>query len=336
KNVTLGVDQCECFGLLGPNGSGKSTLLNTSAFVYQPTIGHLYYDGKDTLHRKDNSVPIGYCPQEDVVWDQMTLYEHIEMYLYLQGYSKSEAKNLALKFIDYCRLNAHKNKLPTELSGGTCRKLSILIALCCNSSTILLDEPTAGMDPSTRRYVWDMFKATIQNRQSSTIMSTHSMEEAELLCNRIGILVNGKLRCIGSPEHLKMKFGNTYILDVQTEDVERFHQEVIVDQDLFQGQEYTREDKSKQRVKYEVQCDNENNNLSVVFETMERNRRAGLLSDYSYSKTSLEQIFLNFALLKEIEIAQDSENEEDKDKVVVVIDNDKEGLVSKEKNKIER
>ncbi|OUM59968.1 hypothetical protein PIROE2DRAFT_14382, partial [Piromyces sp. E2] len=225
KNVSIGVDHCECFGLLGPNGSGKSTLLNTSAFVYQPTIGHLYYNGKDTLHRKDNSVPIGYCPQEDVVWDKMTLYEHIEMYLYLQGYSKSEAKNLALKFIDYCRLNAHKNKLPTELSGGTCRKLSILIALCCNSSTILLDEPTAGMDPSTRRYVWDMFKATIQNRQSSTIMSTHSMEEAELLCNRIGILVNGKLRCIGSPEHLKMKFGNTYILDVQTEDVERFHQE---------------------------------------------------------------------------------------------------------------
>ena len=312
RNVTLGVDRCECFGLLGPNGSGKSSLLNTAAFCYQPSLGHLYYDGKDTLNRKTNSMPIGYCPQEDTVWDDMTLYEHIEMFLYLQGYSKSESRKLALQYIEYCRLTSHKNKYPSELSGGTRRKLNILIALCCNSSIILLDEPTAGMDPSTRRYVWDMFKSTIQTRQSSTIMSTHSMEEAELLCNRIGILINGTIRCIGSPEHLKMKFGNTYILDVHTDDVERFHQEVIDQRNIFQGQEYTREDKSLERVKYEVICDSNNSGryLSEVFRIMEESRASGLISDYSFSKSSLEQVFLNFALIKELENAEEDEKDE--------------------------
>ena len=315
KNVSFGVDHCECFGLLGPNGSGKSSLLNTAAFEYQPTLGHLYYDGVDTLNRKSNDYPIGYCPQDDTVWEQMTLYEHIEMYLNLQGYSKSEAKKLALEFIDYCRLTSHKDKLPFQLSGGTRRKLNILIALCCNSKYLLLDEPTAGMDPSTRRYVWDMFKATLQNRQSSSIMSTHSMEEAELLCNRIGIIVNGKLQCIGTPEHLKMKFGNTYILDVHSTDVKRFHEEIIVKQDLFQGQEYEREDKSIERVQYEVKCSSGDSNsiLGRVFKMMEKCRSEGLCTDYSYSKTSLEQIFLNFASLKEI-LDDDEEVEEEEKK----------------------
>jgi len=328
RNISLGVDRCECFGLLGPNGSGKSSLLNTAALCYQPTLGHLYYDGKDMNNRKTNSIPIGYCPQIDTVWDDMTLCEHIEMFLYIQGYSKSESKKLALQYIDYCRLTSHKNKYPSELSGGTLRKLNILISLCCNSSIILLDEPTAGMDPSTRRYVWDMFKSTIQTRQSSTIMSTHSMEEAELLCNRIGIMINGTIRCIGSPEHLKMKFGNTYILDVQTNDVERFHQVVVDQRNIFQGQEYTREDKSLERVKYEVKCDSRNSGryLSRVFRIMEESRVAGLISDYSFSKSSLEQVFLNFAILKELETKED--NEKDEKSIFISIDEQK--LISKE------
>ncbi|OUM66094.1 hypothetical protein PIROE2DRAFT_41133 [Piromyces sp. E2] len=312
RNVTLGVDRCECFGLLGPNGSGKSTLLNTAAFLFQPNLGHVYYNGKDTLYRKTNCLPLGFCAQEDTVWEQMTLYEHIEMYLYLQGYSKKEARRLAIEFIEYCRLTSHKDKLPYQLSGGTRRKLNILIALCCNSTNILLDEPTAGMDPSTRRYVWDMFKSSIQSRQASTIMCTHSMEEAELLCNRICIIVNGKLRCIGSPEHIKMKYGNTYVLEVQTNDVERFHQEVIVNRGLFHGQKYTRKDQSLERVKYEVEYDREshNNSISQVFKTMEECRSQGLFSDYSYSKCSLENIFLNFAILKELETQRTEENKE--------------------------
>ncbi|OUM60183.1 hypothetical protein PIROE2DRAFT_46479 [Piromyces sp. E2] len=296
ENITLGIDKCECFGILGPNGSGKSSLLNTTSFTYKQTLGDIYYDGNNTLERKGNEITLGYCPQEDTLWNEMTLFEHIQMFLHIRGYSRKESKVLAKQFIKYCRLTPHKNKLPSEMSGGTRRKLNILIALCCSSSKIMLDEPSAGMDPSTRRYVWDIIKATIQSNHSSTIMTTHSMEEAELLCNRIGIMVNGKLQCIGSPEHLKMKFGNTYILDVHTDNVEKFHQQVVVERNLFGDGTYQREDKSLQRVKYEVK---NTSDISRVFAIMEACRAENLFVDYSYSQTSLEQVFLNFAALKE-------------------------------------
>jgi ABC-type multidrug transport system ATPase subunit len=291
-NVSIGVDKRECFGILGPNGSGKTSLLNTVSFSFPQTLGKIYYDGKDTTERRGNEISLGYCPQEDTLWDEYTLSEHIEMFLYVCGHSLKEAKKIAREFISYCHLTEHKNKMPSELSGGTRRKLNLLIALCCSSSKIIMDEPTAGMDPSTRRYVWDIIKSTLQVNDSSNMISTHSMEEAELLCNRIAIMIKGKIRCIGSPEHLKMKFGNSYILDVYTDNIEKFHKEVVIGCNLFNDSHYDREVKSVQRVKYEVQS---KKNISRIFDIMEDCRKDGLFIDYNYSQTSLEQIFLNFA-----------------------------------------
>jgi len=304
ENINLGIDPCECFGILGPNGSGKTSLLNTVSFTFNQTSGEIIFNGKSTLERKANEIRLGYCPQENTLWNEMTLYEHIEMFLYIRGCTRSKSRSLAKQFIKYCRLTSHKNKFPTEMSGGTRRKLNILIALCCDSSHVLLDEPSAGMDPATRRYIWDVIKATLQRNQSSIIMTTHSMEEAELLCNRIGIMVNGKLQCIGTPEHLRMKFGHTYILDVHTENVERFHREIVVGLSLFgPDAQFKRNDKSQQRVKYEIQNTN-TDDIGRVFEIMEACRDVNvegqkLFIDYSYSQTTLEEVFFNFARLKE-------------------------------------
>jgi len=289
-NVSIGVDRRECFGILGPNGSGKTSLLNTASFSFPQTLGKIYYDGKDITERQDNEITLGYCPQEDTLWEEYTLLEHIEMFLYIRGYSHKQAKRVATEFIDYCRLTEHKNKMPFELSGGTRRKLNLLVALCCSSSKIIMDEPTAGMDPSTRRYVWDIINSNRQFNYSSNIISTHSMEEAELLCDRIAIMVNGKIRCIGSPRHLKMKFGNTYILEVYTNNSEKFHQEVVIGRNLFGDNDYELEVKSHLRIKYEVRG---KRNISRVFDIMENCRDNNLFIDYSYSQTSLEQIFLN-------------------------------------------
>jgi len=304
ENLNLGIDPCECLGILGPNGSGKTSLLNTVSFTFKQSAGDILFNGKDTLECKPNEITLGYCPQKNTLWNEMTLFEHIEMFLYIRGCSRSKSKSLAKQFIQYCRLTPHENKFPTEMSGGTRRKLNILIALCCDSSHVLLDEPSAGMDPATRRYIWDVIKATLQRNQSSIIMTTHSMEEAELLCNRLGIIVNGKLQCIGTPEHLKMKFGHTYILDVHTENVERFHKEVVVGLSLFGSDaQYKRSDKSHHRVKYETQNTN-TNDVGRVFEIMEacRDMRLNgqkLFIDYSYSQTTLEEVFFKFAGLKE-------------------------------------
>jgi len=305
ENINLGIDRCECFGVLGPNGSGKTSLLNTVSFTFNQTAGDILYNGKSTLERKANEITLGYCPQENTLWDEMTLQEHIEMFLYIRGCSYSESKSLAEQFIMYCRLKPHKDKFPTEMSGGTRRKLNILIALCCDSPHVLLDEPTSGMDPATRRYIWDVIKATLQRNQSSIIMTTHSMEEAELLCNRIGIIVNGKLQCIGTPEHLKMKFGHTYILDVHTNNVERFHNEMVIGLSLFgPDAKFKRDIKSQERVKYEIQHTS-TNEIGRVFEIMESCRDMmypggeKIFIDYSYSQTTLEEVFINFARLKE-------------------------------------
>jgi len=304
ENINLGINKYECFGLLGPNGSGKTSLLNTLSLTFNQTAGDIIYEGKNILDRQSNEIIIGYCPQEDTLWEELTLSEHIEMFLFICRYSRKEAKCLAKKFIKYCDLMPHRNKYPSEMSGGTRRKLNILMALCCDSKRILLDEPSTGMDPISRHYIWKVIKATVQQNQSSLIMTTHSMEEAERLCNRIGIIVNGKLQCIGTPEHLRMKYGHTYILDVHTENIERFHKEVVVAFNLFgNDHSYKRNVISEHRVKYEIQH-TITSDISRVFEVLEACRDIYvndqyLYIDYSYSQTSLEEIFINFARLKE-------------------------------------
>jgi ABC-type multidrug transport system ATPase subunit len=291
-DVNFGVRTHECFGLLGPNGAGKSTTLNTVTATIPQTMGSICYNGIETHEAKLGEVSMGYCPQHDILWKELTLREHIEFFLSIRGYDTKDAKNYATQYINAAGLEEHQNKRVDDLSGGTKRKLSILIAICGYPERILLDEPTAGMDPSTRRLIWDIVKQTKRMNDSALIMTTHSMEEAEELCDRLAILVNGRLICIGSPEHLKMKFGEGYILELQSKDVDQFHSAVVEGKNLFDSHPYEMEKNSANRAKYEVKM---TKNLGSVFEKMEECKRSGLVTDYSFNQTSLEQIFINFA-----------------------------------------
>jgi len=291
-DVNFGVRKHECFGLLGPNGAGKSTTLNTVTSTIPQTTGRVCFNGLETHIARLGEISMGYCPQNDILWKELTLREHLEFFLTIRGYSSEESKTYATEYINAAGLEEHQNKRIENLSGGTKRKLSLLIAICGYPKQILLDEPTAGMDPSTRRLVWNIIKKTKNMNDSALIMTTHSMEEAENLCDRLAILVNGRLTCIGSPEHLKMKFGEGYILEIQSGDVERFHHEIIKQGQLFGGNEYTMEKSSFNRSKYEVKM---KRNLGHVFEVMEQCKANGLVTDYSFNQTSLEQIFINFA-----------------------------------------
>ncbi|ORX36198.1 P-loop containing nucleoside triphosphate hydrolase protein [Piromyces finnis] len=249
-DVNFGVRLHECFGLLGPNGAGKSTTLNIVSSTIPQTIGSVCYNGVETHQAK--------------LGDELTLREHIEFFLSIRGYDSDDAKVYATQYINAAGLEEHQNKRVDDLSGGTKRKLSILIAICGYPERILLDEPTAEYQ---------------RRNDSALIMTTHSMEEAEQLCDRLAILVNGRLICIGSPEHLKMKYGKGYILELQCNDVDQFHSEVM-------------ERISNNRGKYEVKMTKK---LGLVFERMEEYKKKGLVNDYSFNQTSLEQIFINFA-----------------------------------------
>lgn len=292
-DVNFGVRCHECFGLLGPNGSGKSTILNTLTATIPQTTGKICFQGIETYIARLGDLSMGYCSQNDILWKELTLREHIEFFLQIRGYGAADAKEYATQYINCLGLEDHQHKKAENLSGGTKRKLSLLIAICGYPKQIILDEPTAGMDPSTRRMVWNVIKEIKIVNNSSLIMTTHSMEEAENLCDRLAILINGRLICIGSSEYLKIKFGEGYILEIQSENIERFQLDIIENGHLFGDKEYKVEQQtSNNRCKYYVKMEN---NLGYVFKIMEQCKKDGLILNYSFNQTSLEQIFINFA-----------------------------------------
>ncbi|ORX82548.1 P-loop containing nucleoside triphosphate hydrolase protein [Anaeromyces robustus] len=294
EDVSFGINKHECFGLLGPNGAGKSTTLNMVTSTIPQTTGKIYYDGTESHIARLNEISLGYCPQNDTFWKELTIREHIEFFLRIRGFPEDKAKDYATQYIKCCNLEEHQNKRASKLSGGTKRKLCLLMAISGYPNQILLDEPTAGMDPSTRRYVWNIIKETKKDNNSAIIMTTHSMEEAENLCDRIGILINGRLICIGSPEHIKMKYGNTYNLEVQSNNINTFHQKIIEEGNLL-GTEYKKEEKSFDRTNYEIII---KEGIGRIFDIMEKCKESGLITDYSFSQTTLEQVFINFAKLQ--------------------------------------
>jgi len=297
-DVNFGVRNHECFGLLGPNGAGKSTTLNTITSTIPQTTGSICFNGVETHLTDYGRISLGYCPQKDILWRELTLREHIELFLRIRGYTAEETKEYASQYINVAGLEEHQHKCVEKLSGGTKRKLSLLIAICGYPKQILLDEPTAGMDPSTRRLIWNIISKTKKMNDSALILTTHSMEEAENLCDRLAILVNGRLICIGSPEHLKMKYGKSHVLELQSEQLDHFHELVVEKGKLFGDKEYTMEKSADTRGKYEVKM---TDNLAHVFEVMEYYKNQGLVQDYSFSQTSLEQVFINFAKQQIIE-----------------------------------
>jgi len=304
-DVNFAVRVRECFGLLGPNGAGKTTTLNAVTSSIAPTTGKICFYGKEIQNTPLSEISMGYCPQINILWKELTLREHLELFLRIRGYNKMDAAEYATQYINACGLEDHQNKPAEKLSGGTKRKLSLLIAICGYPKQILLDEPTAGLDPSTRRYVWNIINDTKKMNESALILTTHSMEEAEQLCDRLAILVNGRFTCIGAPEHLKMRFGEGYILELQSEDVDKFHSEIVDKGKLFGNHEYKMEKSSKSRVKYEVYM---NERIGHIFKIMEECKANGLVTDYTFSQTTLEQIFINFAKDQLEEEEDDEEN----------------------------
>jgi ABC-type multidrug transport system ATPase subunit len=290
EDVSFGVDAKECFGLLGPNGVGKSTLLNTIIHRYTPTSGNIYFNGVNSL--KSNSV-IGYCSQEEVLWDELSIYDHLILFLKLRGVSDEKAKEYAFQYIDYCKLSDHMNKMVKKISGGTKRKLSLLLAICGYPNQIILDEPTSGIDPATRIFIWDMIKEVREIGRSSIILTTHSMEEAQELCNRLTILINGRLVCIGTPEDLRMKYASSYIVEIQSEQQEKIH-DILFNKETgtFPENTYKLEKLSNHRYKYQIEMKKD---LGKLFESLENAKINRIISDYTISQSTLEQVFIDFA-----------------------------------------
>ncbi|KAJ3669241.1 hypothetical protein LUZ60_011191 [Juncus effusus] len=220
-SLTFSVNEGECFGFLGTNGAGKTTTLSMLTGEEIPTDGTAYILGNDIRSNpKAARRHIGYCPQFDALLEFLTVREHLELYARIKGVSESSLNNVVNEKLTEFDLWKSEDKPSFALSGGNKRKLSVATAMIGNPPIVILDEPSTGMDPIAKRFMWDVI-SRISTRRGKTaiILTTHSMNEAQALCTRIGIMVGGRLRCIGSSQHLKSRFGNYLELEVKPSEI---------------------------------------------------------------------------------------------------------------------
>jgi ATP-binding cassette, subfamily A (ABC1), member 3 len=207
----------ECFALLGVNGAGKTTTFKSLTAEHLPTAGEIFINGME-IGSNFNKVRnmIGYCPQFDAIFDYMTVYENLDFYARIKGIPSDKVEGIINSLMKELNLAQYRNKVSGNLSGGNKRKLSVGIAMIGNPPIILLDEPSNGMDPEARRFMWAVIhKISTRSKMSSVILTTHSMEEAETLCRRMGIMVAGQFKCIGTSQYIKDKYGFGYEIDLR-------------------------------------------------------------------------------------------------------------------------
>ncbi|RXM35459.1 Retinal-specific ATP-binding cassette transporter [Acipenser ruthenus] len=208
-NITFYEGQITSF--LGHNGAGKTTTMSVLTGLYPPTSGTAIIKGKDIRTNIDTiRQSLGMCPQHNILFHHLTVAEHILFYAQLKGKPKAEAEKEVEEMLEDIGLPHKKNEEAQNLSGGMQRKLSVAMAFVGGAKVVILDEPTSGVDPYSRRSIWDLL---LKYRSGRTIiLSTHHMDEADLLGDRVAIISKGKLLCCGSPLFLKNCFGIGFYL----------------------------------------------------------------------------------------------------------------------------
>ncbi|XP_048321587.1 ABC transporter A family member 1 isoform X2 [Ziziphus jujuba] len=211
NSLQLTLYENQILALLGHNGAGKSTTISMLVGLLPPTSGDALVFGKNITAEMDEiRKGLGVCPQSDILFPELTVREHLEIFATLKGVDEDVMERVVTDMVDQVGLADKSNTIVRALSGGMKRKLSLGIALIGNSKVIILDEPTSGMDPYSMRLTWQLIKKIKKGR--IILLTTHSMDEAEELGDRIAIMANGSLKCCGSSLYLKHQYGVGYTL----------------------------------------------------------------------------------------------------------------------------
>ena len=283
------------FGLLGPNGAGKTTTISMITGFLSYTHGVVKFGKKDLKYTKIADLSLGYYSLHNSLWSLLTVRETIEFYLDICDYPRKNIPHYMKALIEACGIENHTHKKVSEISGSTKCKLSLTIAICSSPSYLILDESSAGMDPFTRRYMWKLISELKMIRETATILTTHSTEEAEALCDRISILIKGRLVCIDSPRSINMNYSNTYTLEVFTSDPETFEEVIVRQNNLFGLTPYDERYEVENFINYQkYTVKMKTVNIANVFALMEFAQERGLVSQYYFGQYTLEQVFINF------------------------------------------
>lgn len=275
--------------LLGHNGAGKTTTMSMLTGMIPPTDGTAFVRGKDI---RTDMVSIreslGLCPQHNILFDELTVEEHLYFYGRLKGVSINDIQEEILTYLTLIDLKDKRCTQSQNLSGGMKRKLSVCIAFCGDSKVVLLDEPTSGMDPQARRALWDVIQE--EKRGRTVLLSTHFMDEADILGDRIAIMGMGVVQCCGSPFFLKKKLGAGYhLICVKDENCEsakvtavlrQFVSDAAVESDIGTELSY-------------LFLEQDVHKFRDMFEKLESQLAELRLVSFGVSLTTLEEVFLS-------------------------------------------
>ncbi|XP_029639515.1 uncharacterized protein LOC115214454 [Octopus sinensis] len=291
NQISLGIKEGECFGLLGVNGAGKTTTFKILTGQLSASSGDVFIKDESLSKNKRNARKLmGYCPQEDALDYFLTGRELLWYHARIRGIPKSEINAILCQLINTLNLENCANKLIGTYSGGMKRKLSFAIALLGEPPIVLLDEPTAGMDPAAKRLVWNcILKAT--SKGQSVVLTSHSMQECDVLCNRLCIMVNGQFKCIGSPQHLKNKFSKGYSLSINLKEI--LSDSSNLDKYVFENFPGS-EKKDSHNTTLQYSIPKNTSKVANIFEVLEKGKNLFAIQDYAVSQTTLDMVFLGF------------------------------------------
>jgi ABC-2 type transport system ATP-binding protein len=211
ESLSVEIEKGEIFGLLGPNGAGKTTSIKMITGLLKPDSGRILINGENTDSR-DNRQLVGLCPQEIVLWNNLTCFEQLVFIAEMYNVPESLARKRADTLLERIGLSDKRKKLVKTLSGGMQRRINLLMALMHDPEILILDEPEVGLDPQSRVMVRDFIHSL--SKTKTVIFTTHNMDEADRLCDRIAIIDHGKMLVTDSPENLKRKYGKGDKLEI--------------------------------------------------------------------------------------------------------------------------
>ncbi|MGA2574010.1 MAG: ATP-binding cassette domain-containing protein [Candidatus Methanomethylicaceae archaeon] len=296
-HISFTVDTGELFGLLGPNGAGKTTTINMLTTLLQPTSGYAEVAGHDVVQERDavrNSIGIVF--QETALDNRLTGKENLEFHSVMYGMSKRDRIDQINQVLDLVELRDKADTLVIKYSGGMKRRLEIARGLIHHPKVLFLDEPSLGLDTQTRRHIWDYIKK-LNKEDVTIIMTTHYMEEADYLCDRVAIMDHGKIVAMDAPSNLKDSLGGDIIsLEIKDQGSDDLIADLKGNQ-WFKG--FDRHDGT-----LDLKVSNADKHVPEIFLAAEK--RGLSIDSVNLRKPSLEDVFLGFTgkTLREREATQ--------------------------------
>lgn len=291
--VTLKVPRGQCVGLIGVNGAGKSTTFKILTTELQPDSGQIYLNGNRMENKPLHTGEMGYCPQSDALDSKLTVNQTLHLYCVLRGIRNK--RDIVKKIMKKFELDVYENRKSEALSGGNRRKLCTAVSVLGNTTIVLMDEPTSGMDPYSKSIVANTIKQLVK-KQRSILLTSHSVEDCENLCQSVVVMINGKIICHGTPQSLKERYGSGYIISVriskpcEQEKLENLMKEYFPGCQV-QSKQYCN---SQFIVSNDMKLSNMFRNINIISTHMS-------IEDYSLVQSSLDQvsclIFDDIALL---------------------------------------